>query len=206
MLSGDMKLSRINVNGHLLTRYSANSDDFHIWVVTYDEILLYHYDPESKQELMEWKQDWEVQNHQEATIFGQQRRGTHRLSVPWSHSEWRILPWCANPSRRNAAAKIRWRICFFRTVFFLESWLGNHDVEVLIIGYQWLENWKEQVRVLEGKLKSKYPALSVWGTFWYPSHNGYILILAGMSVSSIIIMGSSVNLQLCPYFHNISGK
>lgn len=52
-----MKLLRINVNGHLLTRYSANPDDFHIWVVAYDEILLYHYDPESKQELMEWKQD-----------------------------------------------------------------------------------------------------------------------------------------------------
>ena len=55
MLSDDMKQSRVTISGAMLTRYNTNPDDFHFRVVTCDETWLYHYDPESKQESMEWK-------------------------------------------------------------------------------------------------------------------------------------------------------
>ena len=55
MLSVEMKQSRVTISGAMLTRYNANPDDFHFRVVTCDETWLYHYDPESKQESMEWK-------------------------------------------------------------------------------------------------------------------------------------------------------
>ena len=54
MLSDDMKQSRVTISGAMLTRYNTNPDDFHFRVVTCDETWLYHYDPESKQESMEW--------------------------------------------------------------------------------------------------------------------------------------------------------
>ncbi|XP_071083734.1 histone-lysine N-methyltransferase SETMAR-like [Haliotis cracherodii] len=55
MLTDDMKLSRVTISGALLTRYNANPDDFHFRIVTSDETWVYHFDPESKQESMEWK-------------------------------------------------------------------------------------------------------------------------------------------------------
>ena len=54
MLSDDMKLSRVTISGAMITRYNANPD-FHFRLVTCDETWLHHYDPESKQESMEWK-------------------------------------------------------------------------------------------------------------------------------------------------------
>ncbi|XP_067649098.1 histone-lysine N-methyltransferase SETMAR-like [Haliotis asinina] len=55
MLSDDMKLSRVNISGAMLTRYHAKPEDFHFKIVTCDETWLHHYEPESKQESMEWK-------------------------------------------------------------------------------------------------------------------------------------------------------
>ncbi|XP_067687143.1 histone-lysine N-methyltransferase SETMAR-like [Haliotis asinina] len=55
MLSYDMKLSRVSISGAILTRYHANPEDVHFRTVTCDETWLHHYDPESKQESMEWK-------------------------------------------------------------------------------------------------------------------------------------------------------
>ena len=55
MHSDDMKQSRITISGAMLTRYNANPDEFHFRLVICDETWLYHCDPESKQESMEWK-------------------------------------------------------------------------------------------------------------------------------------------------------
>ena len=55
MLSDDMNQLRVTISGASLTRYNANPDDFHFRVVICDETWLYHYEPDSKQELMEWK-------------------------------------------------------------------------------------------------------------------------------------------------------
>lgn len=205
MLSGDMKLSRINVNGHLLTRYSTNSDDSYLGCNLWWNLTLSLWSGEQTR----------IDGLETRLRSSKPSRGDHFWTAK-ERSTSTVCPmkpqWMENITlvcqsiTEKRRGKNPLKDLLLQDCFFFKSWLGNHDVEVLIIGYRWLENWKEQVRVLEGKLKSKYPALSVWGTFWYPSHNGYILILAGMSVSSIIIMGSSVNLQLCPYFHNISGK
>ena len=56
MLSDDTKLFRVAISGALLILYNTKPDDFHFRVVTCDEIWLYYYNQESKQESMEWKQ------------------------------------------------------------------------------------------------------------------------------------------------------
>lgn len=55
MLTAEMKESRVTNSYALLTRYNRDPEDFHFRLVTCDETWLYHYDPESKQESMEWK-------------------------------------------------------------------------------------------------------------------------------------------------------
>ncbi|XP_041353930.1 histone-lysine N-methyltransferase SETMAR-like [Gigantopelta aegis] len=55
MLTTEMKETKVPINRSLLTRFNQNQHDFHYTLVTCDESWLHYYDPQSKQESMEWK-------------------------------------------------------------------------------------------------------------------------------------------------------
>ncbi|XP_067653277.1 histone-lysine N-methyltransferase SETMAR-like [Haliotis asinina] len=55
MLTDEMKQTRVTISNSMLTRYNKNPADFYFRLVSCDETWIHHYDPESKQESMEWK-------------------------------------------------------------------------------------------------------------------------------------------------------
>ena len=66
---------RVESSQELLEVYNANPEDFHTRLVTGDETWLYHWDPDTKKESMQWKhlayphlRNF-VPNHQPARFF-----------------------------------------------------------------------------------------------------------------------------------------
>src|SRR5207249_4966073 len=55
MLRPEMKTCRVECSRELLSLIQANESDFFARIVTGDETGLHHWDPESKQESMQWK-------------------------------------------------------------------------------------------------------------------------------------------------------
>ena len=55
MLTPEMKTCRVECSRELLSLIEANEADFFARIVTGDETWLHHWDPESKQESMQWK-------------------------------------------------------------------------------------------------------------------------------------------------------
>ena len=120
MLSDDMKQSRVTISGAMLTRYNTNPDDFHLRVVTCDETWLYHYDPESKQESMEWKHATSPKTKKSwppgpprrlcRRFLGQQRSNPHRLPAPRNHNEWKYYANLLKQVRQSIKEKRRGKI------------------------------------------------------------------------------------------------
>jgi histone-lysine N-methyltransferase SETMAR len=55
MLTTEMKQNRVECSREVLTCMQADFDDFYSRLVTGDETWIHHWDPESKQESMQWK-------------------------------------------------------------------------------------------------------------------------------------------------------
>lgn len=54
-LSADQKRNRVDASQVILDRFKAGTEDFLARLVTMDETWLHHYDPETKQQSMEWR-------------------------------------------------------------------------------------------------------------------------------------------------------
>ena len=55
MLTDDQKRTRLDITRYLLSRYQDDIGDFIEQVVTQDETLVHHFDPESKMQSKQWK-------------------------------------------------------------------------------------------------------------------------------------------------------
>ena len=55
MLTPELKQNRVHVSEELLERYRHNPAKFISQFVTQDETWIHHFDPESKQQSMQWK-------------------------------------------------------------------------------------------------------------------------------------------------------
>ena len=55
MLNGDQKRSGLEISRYLLSRSEIDPEEFMDLVVTQDETLTHHFDPESKKQSMQWK-------------------------------------------------------------------------------------------------------------------------------------------------------
>ena len=55
MLTGDHKMQRLMASRASLCRYRKEGDAFLPRIVTTDETWVFHYEPESKRQSMEWK-------------------------------------------------------------------------------------------------------------------------------------------------------
>ena len=55
MLTEDQKRSMIDISRYLLASYEDDSEELMDRVVTQDETLVHHFDPESKKQSMQWK-------------------------------------------------------------------------------------------------------------------------------------------------------
>ena len=59
MLSEEQKLRRVQISKRLLDMYFEDEENFISRFVTMDETWVFHYDPESKQQSMEWRKPGE---------------------------------------------------------------------------------------------------------------------------------------------------
>ena len=55
MLTNDHKQNRVNCSRELLALYTADQESFEKRIITGDECWIYHYDPETKLDSMEWR-------------------------------------------------------------------------------------------------------------------------------------------------------